>query len=212
MANHKKLPPFTIVLLGDPAAGKATQAEYLSKQYNLYDFDMGKELAKLRRRDKEINHNLKTNNDKGKMTPTKIARGILKETIEKVPASKGILFDGHPKMLGEAKMASNLLKSHKRLPPVVIYISIPIEETIKRMADRVGYFAGKYGKRADDNNQALKNRVKYYRTNIADVVNFFSSVYEFHKISGLGSRLQVRQEINRIVKSYLKKIENGEVR
>lgn len=209
MARNKKHPPITIILLGDPAAGKATQAEYLCKEYKLYDFDMGKELAKLRRRDQQINKNLQNNNDKGKLTPTKIVRGILRDTIGNAPASKGILFDGHPKMLGEAQIVNLLLKQQHRIAPLVIYLSIPVEETIKRMHDRVGYFAGKYGKRSDDSNQALKNRIKYYRKNIAEVIEFFSSYYEFHKINGLGSRSQVQKQIEQVVKQYLKVLGNG---
>ncbi len=203
MNKTQKHPPITIILLGDPAAGKATQAEFISSEYNLLDFDMGKELAKLRRRDAKVNKNLQTNNDKGKLTPTIIVRNILKETIAKVPAKKGILFDGHPKMLGEAQLVSRLLKKQGRIAPLVIYLSIPIEETIKRMEDRVGYFSGKYGKRADDSNQAMKNRIKYYRTNIAEVIDFFSKKYEYHKISALGTRKQVRTRLEKIIKAYL---------
>lgn len=204
-----KVLPFNIILLGDPAAGKATQAEFLSKQYKLHDFDMGKELADLRQRDEHINKNLQNNNDKGKLTPTKIVRNILRETIPAVPATQGILFDGHPKMLGEAQLVSKLLKQSHRVAPLVMYLSIPVEETIKRMHDRVGYFAGKYGKRADDSNAAMKNRIKYYRTNIAEVIEFFSERYEYHKISALGTRKQVQARIEKVVKEYLKNLENG---
>ncbi len=44
----KKFPPFNLILLGDPGAGKATQAAYFAKKYNMFDFDMGKELTLLR--------------------------------------------------------------------------------------------------------------------------------------------------------------------
>lgn len=204
MLRARKYPPINIILLGDPAAGKATQAEFLCKEYSLYDFDMGKELAKLRRKDKQINKNLQNNNDKGKLTPTKIVRKILRNTIASASANKGILFDGHPKMLGEAQIVQKLLKHQHRIAPLVLYLSIPMEETIQRMHDRVGYFSGKYGKRADDSNKALKNRIKYYRKNIAEVIEFFTGHYEYHKINGLGSRAKVRQEIEKILKQYLK--------
>jgi adenylate kinase len=211
MAQLKKNLPITIILLGDPAAGKATQAEYLAKEYKLYDFDMGKELTRVRKQNAAISTVLNKNYDKGHLTPTKIVRNILKTTIAKIPSTHGILFDGHPKMLGEAKLANTLLTKQHRPAPLVIYLSIPIEETVKRMHDRVGYFAGKYGKRADDNVAGLKNRVKYYRKNIAEVINFFSSKYEFHKVSALGTRKQVQSRVEKIVRQYLKKIEDGEV-
>lgn len=192
--------PLNIILLGDPAAGKATQSALLIKKHRLYDFDMGKELMALRKRVPHIDDRLKTNNDKGKLTPTDIVRGILRETIGRVPKSKGILFDGHPKMLGEARLVSKLLPQTHRADPIVIYLSIPLDQTVQRMHDRKGYFAGKFGKRADDSDAALRNRVRYYRKNITQVVGFFSSRYPYKKISGLGSVAHVHARIQRAIK------------
>lgn len=193
--------PFNLILLGDPAAGKATQSELLVKKYHMYDFDMGKELMELRTKNKDIDERLKHNTDKGQLTPTQIVRNIHHSTIGYINPSQGILFDGHPKMLGEAKLASRLLKKHSRTAPLVIYITIPLSVTVKRMHDRKGYFAGKFGKRADDSDSALKNRVRYYRTNIAQVVEYFKSQYTFKKISGLGTPLEVHRRIVKIIES-----------
>ncbi len=198
--------PINIILLGDPAAGKATQAALLTKKYHLYDFDMGKAIALLRTKNKKINRLLRDYQDKGKLTPTFIARKILRDVITSVPMRRGILFDGHPKMLGEAKIVARLIKQQKRKDPVVIYLSIPIDETVKRMQDRVGYFKGKYGKRLDDSDAALKNRVRYYRKNITQVVAFFQRLYSFKKISGLGTPKLVHARILKTI-TQLKKSE-----
>jgi len=198
--------PLNIVLLGDPAAGKATQAALLVKKFKLFDFDMGKELSQRRNHDGQLHSVLQKNTDKGNLTPTAIVRGILRETIGAVPAKKGILFDGHPKMLGEAKLVVNLLKAQHRSDPLVMYLSIPLDETVRRMHDRSGYFKGKFGKRADDSDLALKNRVRYYRKNITQVVNFFESKYHFKKISGLGSQAEVQERVLAAVEEFLNEI------
>src|SRR3989344_4844417 len=151
-----------IILLGEPASGKATQAKFLAKKYNLFDFDMGRELRLARKKDKRIDRSLKRTTDHGKLTPTSIVRQILKERIFKTKKNKGILFDGHPKMIGEAKLAHKWLKQKgsKESDILVLYISIPYEEVVKRMLGREEYFKGKYSKRADDNEKALRNRAK----------------------------------------------------
>lgn len=187
--------PINVILLGDPAAGKATQSELLVKRYKLLDFDMGKELTRLRKKNKKIDSVLSDSSDKGNLTPTKIVRKILIETVGNVPSSIGILFDGHPKMLGEAQLVSRLLKKYRRKDPTVLYLSIPLDETIRRMSDRKGYFSGKFGKRADDTDAALKNRARYYRKNISQVVSFFKQHFKFKKVSGLGSVSQVEQRV-----------------
>jgi adenylate kinase len=194
--------PLNIILLGDPAAGKATQGALLAKKFHLFDFDMGKELRRRRNQDQILHQALQRKTDKGNLTPTAFVRSILRETIDRVPQKKGILFDGHPKMLGEAQLVARLLKKLHRLDPIVIYISIPLDETVKRMRDRRGYFKGKFGKRADDTDEALKNRARYYRKNIAQVVEFFSSHYPYEKISGLGTEQAVQRRILQVIKKF----------
>lgn len=198
----KQTRPINIILLGDPAAGKATQAEFLTKKYGLYDFDMGKELNLLRSTNPEIDEILKRNTDKGNLTPTQIVRGILKDKIAQINPEVGILFDGHPKMLGEAKLVAKLLKQASRSATIVIYLSVPSQVTIERIHSREGYFSGKFGKRADDSVAALKNRVKYYRKNVSQVIDFFKSQYPYKKISGLGSRQEVFKHIEDCISKF----------
>lgn len=196
--------PVNIILLGDPAAGKATHAKYLCREFNMYDLDMGKELRKVKSGRERKKLGLDKTYDKGKLSPTQIVRKILHEKIHSTPKSKGVLFDGTPKMLGEAKLVAKWLKAEGRRAPFVIYLSIPMEETVKRMTQRKQDFRGKFGKRSDDNADALKERVKYYRKNITTVVKFFSEIYKFKKISSDAPVLQVRKVLVRLIKNFKK--------
>jgi adenylate kinase len=206
LIKNKPAKPFNLILLGDPAAGKATQAAMLVKKFGLYDFDMGNEQVLLRQKNKKVDREMKTTTDKGHLTPTWICRFIQQEMFTKVPAAQGILYDGTPRMLGEAKLATRLLKQHHRRDPLVIYLSIPFAEILKRISLRKGYFGGKYGKRVDDTAEAVKNRARYYRTNVAQVIKYFKSEYKFKKVSGLGSPAQVQKRILKIVKQFINKL------
>lgn len=199
----KRTQPFNLIILGDPGAGKATQAAYISKKYKMLDFDMGRELALLRERDKNFSKIQARTGDRGILTPTKIVRRINREKVLGTPLSKGILFDGHPKMLGEAKIISRMLKTKKRLDPLVIYIKIPSAEVIKRIQKRKGYYRTKFNKRADDSTAALKNRAKYYRKNISEVISFFKTKYHYKMINGMGTRTEVRHQIQEILDDFL---------
>jgi len=202
--NYSK--PLNIILLGDPAAGKATHAKYLCKRFNMYDLDMGRELRKIKKREVRSKYNLKGTLDKGKLTPTKLVRKILHDKIMAVPKTKGILLDGTPKMLGEAKLVSKWLKQKKSSLPLVIYISIPAKETVRRMTERKEDFKGKFGKRTDDTPKALKERVKYYRKNITGVINFFKTIYKYKKISSNAKVPKVRKILVKMIEKYGKGI------
>ncbi len=198
---------FNLIILGDPGAGKATQAAYFAKKYKMFDYDMGRELTLLREKDKKADSVMRSNNDKGKLTPTAIVRKLNKDNIETTPATKGILFDGHPKMVGEAKLVAKHLKDAKRSKPLVLYIKIPQSEIIKRVQKRHGYFNTKFSRRADDNATALRNRAKYYRKNIAEVIEYFKNTYTFATIDGMGTRAQVQSRIQKAIDFYLKNYE-----
>ena len=198
--------PLNIFLLGDPAAGKATHGRFLTKKYHLYNLDMGRELRALEH-DKNLRkkYHLGQTLDSGKLTPTQLVRRLLKDRIHQTPKKQGILFNGTPKMLGEAKLVAKWLEAEKRLNVLFVYLAIPVNETIRRMTSRKAYFRGKFSKRPDDNNQALKNRLAYYKKNITQVVKFFKKLYPFIQISTLGS-------VNEAKHRLLEKIENYEAR
>lgn len=197
-------PVLNLILLGDPGAGKATQAEYFAKKYKMFDFDMGRELTLLRDRSQKASETLRKNYDKGNLAPTNMVRGIIKEKFATLPKSKGILFDGHPKMLGEAKIIHGLLNKTGRTKPLVLYLRIPQDEVIKRVLKRKGYRNTKFSTRLMDTKSGLRNRAKYYRKNIAEVVEFFRNNYIYANIDGMGTRRQVRARLQKAVEFYLK--------
>jgi adenylate kinase len=191
--------PFNLILLGDPASGKGTQAARLAKKYHLYNFDMGDEVRKPAVRAK---FDYAKTTGMGKLTPTTIVREILKQKIREVPRGQGIVFNGHPKMIGEARLAAKWLAQYKRVDPLVIYLSVPASETLRRAEKRVVYIDGKMMKRDDDTERALMNRRKYYRDQVSRVVVFFKKRYPFKKISGIGSEVEVAKRIIKEIESY----------
>ena len=195
--------PLNIILLGDPAAGKATHGKFLAKKYKLYDLDMGRELRglehnKVLRKKYKLGKTL----DSGKLTPTELVRNLLHDKIHSTAKARGILFNGTPKMLGEAKLVAKWLKDEKRDKILFVYLSIPLAETMLRMTSRKTYFRGKFSKRPDDNNKALKNRISYYKKNITQVVAFFKKRYPFMKVSTLGTIPQAKNRLITKLESF----------
>lgn len=186
-----------IILLGDPASGKATQAQKLVKKYGLFDLDMGQELRNYdaRKKSRHINQVLRDTADIGKLAPTAIVRQIFKYRILNTPKTQGILLDGTPKMIGEAKFVYGLLKKVGRENDsiLVLYLSLPFSESIQRARLRG---------RKDDTLASLRNRARYYKTQIAKVVRFFKSKYRFTRINALGSRPEVARRINAAIKDW----------
>lgn len=191
--------PFNLILLGDPASGKGTQAMRLAKKYHFYDLDMGEEVRKPAAL---AQYDYAKTTAVGHLTPTAVVRGIFKRIIAETPAGKGILFNGTPKMINEAKLVARLLKQHKRPDPFVIYLHIPAREMFARAERRRVYVNGKLVKRDDDSARALRNRQKYYKEQISRVVAFFGERYTVKKISGMGTQAEVQKKIESAIKHH----------
>jgi adenylate kinase len=200
LQRHK---PFNLILLGDPASGKGTQAARLAKKYHFFDLDMGREVRKPSVR---AQFDYAKTTAVGHLTPTVIVRGIFQDVIRAVPSEKGILFNGTPKMINEAKLVARLLKQQKRSNPLVIYLSIPANEMLKRAGLRRECVNGKLVKRDDDNARALRNRQKYYKEQISRVVAFFGERYTVKKISGVGTEAAVAKKIEAAVAKHIKSL------
>ena len=189
-----------LILLGDPASGKGTQAKRLVKKYRFYDLDMGREVRKpaaLREYD------YRRTTAMGKLTPTKVVRNIFMRVIRRTPKSKGILFNGNPKMINEAKLVARELSQAERSDPLVIYLHIPDRVMFERAAERHEYINGRMIRRDDDSRRALENRKRYYRTQVAQVVKYFKGRYHFKRISGLGTEAEVWERINKTLGAHL---------
>lgn len=195
--------PLNIILLGDPASGKATHGAFIAKKYRMYDLDMGRELRGIEH-DKTLREKYRLDKtlDSGKLTPTQLVRKLLHDKIKSVPKNKGILFNGTPKMLGEAKLVAKWLKETKRNNILFIYLSIPLAETIRRMTSRKTYFKGKFSKRPDDNDKALQNRINYYKVNIKQVVGYFKRLYPSIKISTMGTISEARKRLGDRIEKF----------
>lgn len=190
---------FNLILLGDPASGKGTQAARLARKYRLYDFDMGREVRKPATRKL---YDYRKTTAIGKLTPTAVVRNIYRRVIHRIPRGHGILFNGHPKMIGEARLVAKLLKDNRRTDPLVLYLSIPMKEIVRRANARKIYVNGKLMKRDDDSERALRNRRKYYKDQVSRALTFFKKQYGVKNISGLGTEEQVWKRIDVAVRSH----------
>ena len=100
-----------IILFGPPGSGKGTQADNIVKNFNSYKISTG-DLLRVE---------MKKNTDLGKEIKTKIARGslvsddIINNLIVKILSTKkninGLIFDGYPRNLNQAKNLDLLIKN-----------------------------------------------------------------------------------------------------
>ena len=126
-----------IILFGPPGAGKGTQADNIVKNFNLYKISTGDLLRE----------EIKKNTDLGKKIETKIDQGLLvsddiiNNLIVKILSSKkninGLIFDGYPRNLNQAKSLDTLIKKYNQKISCVLSLNVDKETIIKRVLGRL---------------------------------------------------------------------------
>jgi adenylate kinase len=121
-----------IILLGAPGAGKGTQAQFLTKTFNIPQISTGDMLRAAIKEGTELGKQAKAYMDAGKLVPDEVIIGLVKERIAQPDCKNGFLLDGFPRTLAQA----DALKEAGVEIDAVIEIDVPDEEIVKRMSGR----------------------------------------------------------------------------
>ena len=121
-----------IILLGAPGAGKGTQAQFLTKQYNIPQISTGDMLRAAIKAGTEMGKMAKEAMDTGKLVTDEIIIGLVKDRIAEDDCKNGFLLDGFPRTIpqAEAVTAAGIEID------ACIEIDVPDEEIVKRMSGR----------------------------------------------------------------------------
>jgi len=121
-----------IILLGAPGAGKGTQAQFLTKQYNIPQISTGDMLRAAIKAGTEMGKMAKKAMDAGKLVTDDIIIGLVKDRIAEDDCKNGFLLDGFPRTIPQAEaVAAAGIKID-----ACIEIDVPDEEIVKRMSGR----------------------------------------------------------------------------
>ncbi len=121
-----------IILLGAPGAGKGTQAQFLTKKYNIPQISTGDMLRAAIKAGTEMGKMAKSAMDAGQLVTDEIIIGLVKDRIAEDDCKNGYLLDGFPRTLPQADAVTNAGIEID----AVIEIDVPDSEIVTRMAGR----------------------------------------------------------------------------
>lgn len=169
-----------IVLFGGPGSGKGTQSERLIKKYGLHHISTGEVLRDHIKRGTELGKIAKSYIDEGQLIPDELMISILDEVLENEAKDKpGVIFDGFPRTIPQAKALNDLLKKRSKELHAVVGLEVPDEELVKRMINR-----GKQTGRADDNEETIKKRLKVYHDQTSPLKDHYKKEEKYVTIDG----------------------------
>ncbi len=185
---------FDLIVMGDPAAGKDTQAEILMKKYALKPVESGKHWRKMAKMNNSDGAWLRRTMSLGHPTPVVLMKKFIKDNLRKVPKNKNLIFIGNPRLKPEAQLLVKLLKEKKR-DFFMIHIQIPVAETLKRTTLR---------RRLKSEDEGVHNRIRYHQNQVSKTVKYFQSLNKLKIING-------KQSVPKVTKDILKAIEGRKI-
>jgi adenylate kinase len=186
-----------LILFGPPGAGKGTQAKVLQDERGLIQLSTGDMLRAAVAQGTELGKKSKAIMDRGDLVPDDLVIGIIAERLDKPDTAKGVIFDGFPRTVAQAKALDIMLAGRGRKIDAVIELKVDDEAMVGRMESRVRENPGSV--RADDNPETLRKRLGVYRQNTAPLLDFYRGQGKLVTVDGMASIAEVSAAIKRII-------------
>lgn len=202
--------PYNFIFIGRSGCGKGTQAKLLMEKFgqdNMFYISTGALFRGLSEVDSQTGKKIAGILNEGGLPYDDLATTLwMHEIAYKVKENQGIIFDGCPRRLQEAKDMEEFLEFLERKDHTyIMLIDISREEAFERLTKRricskcgqlipwVGELKelkvcnaceGELEVRPDDTPEVINNRLDYYDENVQEVVDYFEKKGDLIKING----------------------------
>lgn len=212
-----------LILLGLPGAGKGTQAEYLVEEYNIPHISTGDIFRAATKNETPLGLEAKKYMDAGELVPDEVTNNIVKERLQEEDVKDGFLLDGYPRTLNQSEALRDNLQELGRELDAVIYLNVPKEILVERLAGR--YICSNCGatyhklnnptkvegvcdrcggtefyQREDDKPETVKKRIKVNEEQTDKLVDFYQEEGVLIEVDGSQAPEDTFAEIKELLK------------
>jgi adenylate kinase len=195
-----------VVLLGPPGVGKGTQADRLSKELGLPHVSSGELFRDAIREQTPLGREAQGYIERGHLVPDKVTIGMVADRLRRPDCKQGVILDGFPRTLAQAKALDRVLTGLKAAVTVVPFISASKETLLRRLEGRwtcrncqavyhvtfkpprqpgkCDVCGGELYQREDDTPETLRERISVYLEQTAPLVDYYAGRGLLVKIDG----------------------------
>ncbi len=206
-----------LILLGPPGAGKGTQAERLTDDFNLPYIATGDMLRAAVQAGTDLGREAETYMKAGDLVPDEVITGVILEAVTKDDARDGFLLDGFPRTLEQADALEKGLAQLDRRLTAALLIEVPDDEVVRRLSGRrVSATTGRVYhiefdppkhegrcdvdgsrlvQREDDKPETIRRRLQVYRENTLPLVDYYEDRGLLRRFDGSRPPTEVHDHI-----------------
>jgi len=198
-----------IVFLGAPGAGKGTQAANVAKELSLAHIASGDLFRQALAQGTELGLQAKSYMEKGMLVPDEITIKMVLERISAPDCETGIILDGFPRNLDQAKALDTALTGLAKKIDNAVYIKVAEEELLQRLTGRwicrdcqapyhevnspprvqgkCDKCGGELYQRADDVTETIKKRLQVYFAETMPLIDYYTRAGKLLEVDGEGN-------------------------
>ncbi len=206
-----------LILLGPPGAGKGTQAERVSEDFNLPYIATGDLLRAAVSEGTALGAQAKAYMDRGELVPDEVIIGVILERVDGDEARDGFLLDGFPRTTGQAEALEEALGRLDRRLTATLYLDVPDDEVVRRLSGRrMNPRTGRVYhvefdpperegvddvdgtplvQRADDEPETIRRRLEVYHQATAPLVDFYEERGLLRRVDGTRPASEVHDHL-----------------
>lgn len=214
-----------ILLMGLPGAGKGTQSEFITRDYQVVHIATGDMFREAIKNETPLGLKAKSYTDQGNLVPDDVTNGIVRERLSQQDvAEKGFMLDGYPRTSAQAEALDANLEELNTQIDAVIYIKVDEEVLKDRLSGRIicrncGATYHKlynppkedgvcdqcgstdFYQREDDKPEKVAHRISLQMESIRPILDYYDQRGLLHTIDGD----QAIEEVYREVRTILEK-------
>lgn len=210
-----------IIMLGEPGAGKGTQAMRLTEKYQIPHISTGDIFRANIKAETELGKEAKTYIDKGLLVPDSVTENMVLDRISQPDCNGGYILDGYPRTIPQADFLWDALAARGETIDYAINIRVSDEAILERVTGRracpkcgstyhITYAApereglcDKCGAelylREDDKAETVKKRLEVFHEISEPLIKYFNKKGVLHTVDGTQEMEQVFQDITDIL-------------
>lgn len=211
-----------LVFLGPPGAGKGTVAKILSRKYEIPHVSTGDILRARTQDGSALGRKAKEYVDQGKLVPDEVVIEMVMERLGDREMEEGFILDGFPRTEAQARALDDGFRERNLRIDHAVYFVLSEKTLVERLSNRrtcgrcgeiyhlknirpqaegvCDRCGGPLVQRADDKEEAIRERLRVYERETAPLVQFYRGRLLLREVTAEMTAEKVVEQVETILK------------
>ena len=179
-----------LLIIGPQGSGKGTQGARVAEAFRIPAISTGDVFRANVKEGTPLGQQVQAIIEAGDLVPDELTGAIVRDRLAQDDAAGGFLLDGYPRNIGQVGDLDAFLEERDEPLTGVIELSVPREESIRRIALR----AAEQG-RSDDNDESIAKRLSIYESETGPILDVYRERGVAFEVDGVGTLDEVFERI-----------------